>query len=231
MCVSAVKPPIYRLPTSPCRVDTAPHLGNDLMRWLSRSIIWSKNREDKKVQTNQFDIIQKSSKNNPKSSKIYIVTFVSPKGFPGCFFLHHYIFRILFEHYQGRHLIISRSRRAVDLLERVAASATILLSLSSLILIKIQMFIPNMNGTEESHLLFSWVPAATSMKGFGAHKSSNWNAVLALTRKHANRTNILRIYVRMHEKTEKLVCTRNSKPGNMTRWPKTCGAAIDVLSF
>ena len=71
------------------------------------------------------------------------------------FFLHHYIFRILFEHYQGRHLIISRSRRAVDLLERVAASATILLSLSSLILIKIQMFIPNMNGTEESHLLFS----------------------------------------------------------------------------
>ena len=71
------------------------------------------------------------------------------------FFLHHYIFRILFEQYQGRHLIISRSRRAVDLLERVAASATILLSLSSLILIKIQMFIPNMNGTEESHLLFS----------------------------------------------------------------------------
>ena len=61
MCVSAVKPPIYRLPTSPCRVDTAPHLGNDLMRWLSRSIIWSKNRGDKKVQTNQFDIIQKSS--------------------------------------------------------------------------------------------------------------------------------------------------------------------------
>ena len=61
-------------------------------------------------------------------------------------------------------------------------------------------------------------------------KLSNWNAVLALTRKHANRTNILRIYVRMHEKTEKkLVCTRNSKPGNMTRWPKTCGAAIDVI--
>jgi hypothetical protein len=135
-------------------------------------------------------IIQKSSKNHPKSSKIYIVTFASTKGFPGCFFLHHYIFRILFEHNQGRHLIISRSRRAVDLLERVAASATILLSLSGLILIKIQMFIPNINGTEESHLLFSWVPAATSMKVFGAHKSSNWNAVLALTRKNANRTNI-----------------------------------------
>ena len=153
---------------------------------------WAAQSSDRKtVRTKGFkknNLI--SSKNHPKSSKIYIVTFASPKGFPGCFFLHHYIFRILFEHNQGRHLIISRSRRAVDLLERVAASATILLSLSGLILIKIQMFIPNINGTEESHLLFSWVPAATSMKVFGAHKSSNWNAVLALTRKNANRTNI-----------------------------------------
>ena len=38
-----------------------------------------------KSSKNHPKIIQKSSKNHPKSSKIYIVTFASPKGFPWCF--------------------------------------------------------------------------------------------------------------------------------------------------